>query len=95
MTPEVRVSLTFVGFLEYIDRGFLAGMKLLVKGEEKGEYMWNQTPIQTDYSEAFVSPEEKEPANQVQEGRSEGEFRGRGHGGCFRRDFREDFKARR
>ena len=59
MTPKVRSSLTFVSYLDYIDRGLLAGMKLLVRGEEKGECMWNQTPIWSDYSEAFVTPESK------------------------------------
>jgi len=35
MTPENRNSLTFVGYLDYIDRGLLVGMRLLVRGEEK------------------------------------------------------------
>ena len=34
-------------------------MRLLVRGEEKGEYMWNQTPIRSDYSEALVTPDSK------------------------------------
>ena len=59
MTPEVRSSLTFVSYLDYIDRGLLVGMNLLVRGEEKGEYMWNQTPIRSNFSEAFVTPESK------------------------------------
>ena len=59
MTPEFRSSLTFVSYLDYIDRGLLAGMKLLVRGEEKGEYLWNQTPNQCDFSETFVTPESK------------------------------------
>ena len=59
MTSEIRNSLTFAGYLDYIDRGLLAGMKLLVGGEGKGEYMWNQTPIQSDYSEAFGTPDSK------------------------------------
>ena len=39
LTPEIRGSLTFVSYLDYIDRVLLAGMKLLVKGEEKGEHL--------------------------------------------------------
>ena len=75
ITPEIRGSLTFVRYLDYIDRGLLAGMKLLVRGEEKGDYLWNQIPIQSDYSEAFVTPEEK----------------GAGHSGSSRKKRKVDF----
>ena len=56
LTPHVRDSLTLVGYLDYIERILLNEMKVRVRGEGKGEYFWNETPVASDGENTYGTP---------------------------------------